>query len=167
MGLGALLGWTGSFLLAPIGLRGAAGPWLLAALIPVGVAFDVRLGRVRLPSIRRQVNEDWLRRYRGWVYGVGFGAQLGLGFATVVSLSAVYLTFAAAFLSAGPLAGALVGGAFGMARGATLLTVAGVHRMDQLVRVDATLRRWDRPAGVAAVAAEVILLATLVLAAIR
>src|ERR1700683_1402386 len=65
----------------------------------VGVALDLGLGGTRLPSVARQVNEDWMRSYRGWVYGVGFGFQLGLGLVTVVSASAVYLAFLAALLS--------------------------------------------------------------------
>src|SRR5947209_302552 len=58
------------------------GRWRLAALATVlalGVGADLRVAGLRLPSVRRQVNEDWLRRYRGWVYGAGFGAQLGAG----------------------------------------------------------------------------------------
>ena len=35
----------------------------------------------RLPSWRRQVNEDWLVGYRPWVVGGGFGLQLGAGVA--------------------------------------------------------------------------------------
>ena len=49
----------------------------IAIAVALGLAFDLRLGGLRLPSPRRQVNEDWLTAYRGWVYGVGFGAQLG------------------------------------------------------------------------------------------
>ena len=37
--------------------------------------------------------------YRGWVYGVGFGAQLGLGFITLVACAAIYCAFAIEFLS--------------------------------------------------------------------
>ena len=33
----------------------------------------------RVPGPNRQVNERWLDEFRGWVYGFGFGAQLGLG----------------------------------------------------------------------------------------
>src|SRR4051812_3316689 len=38
-----------------------------AAVVLAGTAFDLRVGGLRLPSIRRQVSEDWLGRYRGWV----------------------------------------------------------------------------------------------------
>src|ERR1700737_2018054 len=55
-------------------------------------------GVVAVPTVHRQVNEDWLHRYRGWVYGIGFGFQLGLGVVTIVTTAAVYLWIAAAFL---------------------------------------------------------------------
>src|SRR5690242_21643417 len=44
-----------------------------AVLVMAGTVLDLRVGGLRLPSIRRQVNEDWLGRYRGWVVGAGFG----------------------------------------------------------------------------------------------
>ena len=34
-------------------------------------------------------------RYRGWVYGLGFGAQLGFGVVTVVTSAATYVAFVA------------------------------------------------------------------------
>ena len=59
--------------------RSAVGAQLVAALLAVGLVLDLRSGGHALPSWRRQVDEQWLTRYRGWVYGVGFGAQLGFG----------------------------------------------------------------------------------------
>jgi hypothetical protein len=164
-GLGALLGWLGSLVMP----SAAAGPsrWLLAGLLGAGVALDVGAGGLRLPTVRRQVNEDWLRRYRGWVYGVGFGAQLGVGFATIVSVSAVYLAFSAAFLASSPFAGALVGGAFGLFRAGAQFAVVRVKRVDQLARAASLLRRWDRPARRVAIAAETTVLAAILVAAVR
>jgi len=112
-----------------------------------------------VPGPRRQVNEDWLRRYRGWVYGGGFGLQLGSGVVTVVSISAVYTMIAAALLSGSPWWGAVIGAAFGAVRGATAFGVAGVDRPQRLMAVDQTLRRWDRPARRIALTAEAGLLA--------
>src|SRR4249919_1505358 len=74
-----------------------------------------RSGRA-IPSWHRQVNEDWLTQYRGWVYGLGFGVQLGLGVVTIVTTAAVYLTWVAAFVSGSAAIGAAVGAAFGLAR---------------------------------------------------
>ena len=85
----------------------------------------------RLPTMRRQVNEDWLREYRGWVYGVAFGGQLGVGVSTIVTTSLVYVTLLAAFLAGGAGSGAAIVGLFGAARGATLLAGARVRRPER------------------------------------
>ena len=54
----------------------------VAALAVLAIGFDLLGGRV--PG-RRQVDERWLTTYRGWVYGFGFGVQLGFGLGTVVN----------------------------------------------------------------------------------
>ena len=155
--VGALLGTVGLALRDVLHPSGATALAFLAAVAVLGMALDAGLAGTRLPSVRRQVNEDWLRRYRGWVYGVGFGFQLGAAFFTVVSASAVYAAFLAALLSRSPLGGTVIGGVFGLARGLSILSVAGVRGHGQLVRVDARLRRWDRPARAVALLAEAML----------
>jgi hypothetical protein len=117
----------------------------LGAIALIGAAFDLGVMPFALPTVRRQVDERWLHRYRGWVYGLGFGVQLGLGLVTIVITAAVYATFAASLLSGSAITGAAIGGTFGLARAATSLSVAGVTRPDQLPRLDARLRRMDRP----------------------
>ena len=86
---------------------------ILALLAALGLAADLHLGGMRLPSPRRQVDERWLHRYRGWVYGGGFGFQLGFGLLTVVTTSTVYLTAAAAGLSDSVAAAIGIGALFG------------------------------------------------------
>lgn len=148
VGAGALVGWLMGCLGAA--LSGAAGPReaaaVLALLAVAGIAADLRLGGLRLPTVRRQVDDRWLNRYRGWVYGVGFGFQLGLGVVTVVTTSAVYLAFAAAVLSGSPAAGAMIGAVFGAVRWLSVLPGGRVRRSADLVRMDGHLRRWE-PAG--------------------
>jgi len=129
--LGALA-WSGD---EGLELRAA----LLAGALVAGLALDLR---GRLPTLRRQVNEDWLREYRGWVYGAGFGGQLGLGVTTIVTTSLVYATLIAAFLSAGVVRGLAVGAAFGLARGATLLVGAWVRQPADLSRLHMGIDRW-------------------------
>ena len=87
-GLGAVLGAAGGL----VGLSATTRTGLLAAAVAVAVAVDLVPG-LRAPGPRRQVNEAWLHRYRGWVYGAGFGLQLGLGVTTIVSTAAVYAEF--------------------------------------------------------------------------
>jgi hypothetical protein len=150
-GLGALLGLLGGAVAGSISTQAALA--ILAVALGLGVAADAGLAGVRLPTVRRQVNEGWLNAYRGWVYGLGFGVQLGLGVVTIVSTSAVYVTFLAALLSASAGAGAIIGGAFGLIRAATVLPAARVSEPSQLVALGDRLRRWgsrERPVGLAA-----------------
>jgi hypothetical protein len=144
-GLGGVFGALGQRAMAA-GHPGRAGLVALGALILIGVAIDAGLIGSGLPSMHRQVNEDWLRRYRGWVYAAGFGFQLGLGVVTIVSISSVYLAFGAALMSGSFGAGSIIGGSFGLLRAMPLLTTARVRLPRQLAGVDGALRRWDRPA---------------------
>jgi len=152
--LGAVLGAAGGL----VGLSATTRTGLLAAAVAVAVAVDLVPG-LRAPGPRRQVNEAWLHRYRGWVYGAGFGLQLGLGVTTIVSTAAVYATGAAAVLAGSAAAGALVGGAFGLARAATLLAAGGVDEPGALATLDRRLAAWERPARAAALVVEAALIA--------
>ncbi|HEX3331517.1 MAG TPA: hypothetical protein VHS27_16455 [Gaiellales bacterium] len=152
--LGALLGAAGGL----VALSATARAGLVAVAVAVAVTVDLVPGS-HVPGPRRQVNEAWLHRYRGWVYGAGFGLQLGLGVTTIVSTAAVYATGVAAFLAGSAAAGALVGGAFGLARAATLLAAGGVDEPGALATLDRRLVAWERPARVAALAAEAALIA--------
>ena len=52
---------------------------LVVAVLGLGLVLEAT-GRERLfPTRTRQVNENWIQSYRGWVYGGGFGAELGFG----------------------------------------------------------------------------------------
>jgi hypothetical protein len=137
---------AGAGLGAALGALGGAAPgfdWRLAvgALGLGGLALDARALGTRVPGPRRQVNEDWLATYRGWVYGAGFGAQLGGAFTTIVSSSLTWSAFACALVAGTPAAGALVGATFGAARALPILTTARVRDPQALRNV---LRRVDR-----------------------
>src|SRR3954470_12640849 len=82
--LGALLpsSWRGS---APVGL-------LVAALLLGGLLLDEPAGGMHLPTCRRQVDEAWLGRSRGWVCGARFGVRLALGPAPIVPSAPAYAT---------------------------------------------------------------------------
>jgi MFS family permease len=100
------------------------------------LALELRPG-ARLTTTRRQVNERWLDDYRGWVYGGGFGFQLGLGLVTIVTSAAVFAMAALALLAglAGSLGGAMiVGTVFGLARALPILSFAGVRDWHSLQR---------------------------------
>ncbi len=110
--LGFLVGKLGSLVFAD----GAGIARLIGFAVLSLVAAGIEAAGRRVPSWHRQVNEDWLTAYRGWVYGAGFGFQLGLGVVTIVTTVAVYLTWLGAGLSADPASGAAIGAAFGLAR---------------------------------------------------
>lgn len=121
---GATLG-AGAALLAAgvdaLDLSGEALAGIAALLGAVTIASDLALGGFRLPSHTRQVNETWLDQYRSWVYGGGFGWQIGVGLATYVTTAAVYLMIALAALTASPLAAFSIVTGFGLARGLAVL----------------------------------------------
>ena len=104
----------------------AAGLAVLAAAIDGGV-----LG-FSPPFFHRQVNEYWLGRYRAWVYGSGFGWQIGTGVTTYIMTAAVFLTIAFGALSAGPVAALLIGVVFGLARGLAVLLTARLRTTAEL-----------------------------------
>jgi hypothetical protein len=141
---GALAGGLGALALGGVEIEARLA--LVAAGLAVGLALDLAWGGTRLPTVRRQVNEDWLHAYRGWVYGLGFGLQLGVGAATIVGASAIYATFLCSFAAASVGAGALIGAIFGTVRGASVLAGRRVRGPGELVELGRRLRRWEAPA---------------------
>jgi hypothetical protein len=115
---------------------------LAAAVCLTGAAIDLGIGALGLPTVRRQVNEDWLVRYRGWVCGVGFGFQLGLGVVTIVTSATVYVVFVLALLSASPAGGCALGAAFGLVRALPLLTMRRVNSPARLNSAHRRMQRW-------------------------
>jgi MFS family permease len=111
---------------AGAGLAAAVASWHLSASMAaaaaavaatITAASDAAPARWQLPIHRRQVNEVWLDRYRPWVYGLGFGWQIGAGLTTYIMTAAVYLTVVLAALSGDPLLALGAGAAFGLVRG--------------------------------------------------
>ncbi len=92
---------------------------LVAALVTL--AAEVGVFGFKLPIHRRQVNERWLDQFRSWVYGAGFGWQIGSGLATYVMTPAIYLMILLAALSGAPAVALAVGTGFGLVRGLAVL----------------------------------------------
>lgn len=149
--LGVPLRWTGVDTLVISVIAAVAA---LAALV-----FDASGGRIPLPRYKRQVNEDWMGHYRGWVYGLWWGFQLGLGWTTIVTSAVVYLVFVLAFLTASPLWGLAIGTTFGVVRGLAVLTVARVDTPEQLLSFHRSLQRRAPLAQGAAIVADVVVVA--------
>ena len=148
--LGSVLGLVGGALPASLHL-GRAGGWAVAAATAaMGVLLDLRIFGLSLPTIRRQVNENWLQELRGVVTGAGFGFQLGLGVVTIVTSSLIYLLWVVALLTGSALTGLVLGTVFGAARSVTVFAMYDVHRPDQLAAAHRRLAAWARPAHLAA-----------------
>lgn len=111
---------------ASLDLSGRSRVALAAVFSLVTVSSDPHLGGFRLPSHIHQVNETWLDQYRAWVYGGGFGWQIGVGVATYVTTAAVYLLIALMALTASPIASLCIGAGFGSVRGLAVLLGRGL-----------------------------------------
>jgi hypothetical protein len=148
---GAAVGATGGAVL-PAGLGAHGRLAVLAGALAAAIVVDA-LARP-IPGPRRQVDERWLDQYRGWVYGAGYGSQLGLGVTTIVSSAATYVALLAALETASAPAGAIVLGCFGAVRGLTPLVAAGVRSQRRLVEFHRVLARWRAAARWGAVGAQ-------------
>lgn len=149
----ALGGATTGLVLGGVGALLPSLPVLLVAGAVCLLAAAADLAPGRLPVGRRQVDERWLGVYRGWVYGLGFGYQLGLGLVTIVTSAATFAVLAVALLTQSPLAGAVVGLVFGSARALPALLVRSVDRPDRLRQLARRVEQQRRTAARVTVAA--------------
>lgn len=135
---GAGLGLTGLVLSAP---WGPVGLWLVVA---VGLLYAIReLAGLQIPIFdRKQQVPDWWRTYFGRFTTAGlYGAGLGIGFLTFLR-HGTYVAVCATALAAGDLAvGAMLGGAFGFARGITAFVGAATRDEEGAALVVAALER--------------------------
>ena len=130
---GTLGGATLGLLMAglALGVRAASPSTVALAIVAcvvaiVAAASDRRLGGFHLPFHSRQVNEQWLDQFRPWVYGAGFGWQIGVGLATYIKTAALYLMIVLAALTASPATALAIGTLFGLVRGLAVLLGRGI-----------------------------------------
>jgi len=120
---GLCIGGLAALAAAALALADLPAAALLGAGAVVATAtasIDMGLLGIDLPIFKRQVNDAWLRRYRSWVYGAGFGWQIGFGVATYIMTAGVLLTIALAVLTTSPLQALLIGATFGLVRGSAV-----------------------------------------------
>src|SRR5215471_7085767 len=153
---GALLGVVAGLVALRLGHALGPRPREAVLLAVVVVAAALELAGRRPPSWRRQVNEVWLTTYRGWVYGGGFGVQLGAALVTIVTSPLTYVMVAAAALVGSFPAAVVVAATFGLARGATILASARVRDQDALVRLHRRLVQLGPPVARGAAVAMVV-----------
>lgn len=164
---GACLGAVAALLAAGVAATGAtAHPVAIAAvgagLALTGAAVDAGVLGGVLPLVRRQVDDGWLAAYRPWLYGAGFGWQLGVGLATYLMTAGVVVLTVLAALTGSPAAAVLVGIGFGAARGVTVLLTARCHTPVQLRDLHRRLDRSRKAVQAAAAAAQAAVAVTLV-----
>jgi hypothetical protein len=166
LALGLLAASLGALL--PASWRSSPPAYLLVAgALVVGLLLDLGVAGRRLPTWRRQVDQAWLGRYRGWVVGAGFGAQLGFGLVTIVTSATTYAVALLCLLSGDPIVGLLVGGAFGLVRALPSAFMGRVVTREQLWRVLARVEHGAPAADVAARLALATAAATLTVVAMR
>lgn len=125
-----------------------------AGLAALGAAVDAAVLGVAPPFFKRQVNEHWLAQYRAWVYGSGFGWQIGAGVTTYIMTAAVFLTVALGALTAGPWAAFGIGVVFGLVRGVAVLLTARRHTTAQLFALHRRFDELGEPVRRAVIAAQ-------------
>jgi hypothetical protein len=157
--MGVVAGLLGSVVFGGLGV----GVRLVVVAVALAAGMAWEFGRGAVPGPRRQVNERWLDEYRGWIYGLGFGAQLGAGVTTIVVSSAVYTVWLAALAVAGPLPGLLIGACAGALRGATVLVGARVATPQRLVGFHRRMGSLERPVRLAGLWAQLALAGAAVL----
>jgi hypothetical protein len=141
---GAALGAAGALLHAP---WGAASAVVVAVVAVVYAARELVGLPVPVPAARRQV-PDWWRSFFSWpVAAALYGAGLGIGFLTFLTNGGLVVVAAAALASGRPATGAVLLGAFGLARGLSALLArpvrtreAGAALVDRLAASDPM--RW-------------------------
>jgi hypothetical protein len=156
--LGALAA-LGAMVVSGLGFSATASAALVLLVGIVTLASDLRLGGFHLPENPRQVERSWLDRYRPWVYGLGFGWQLGVGVATFVMSASVYLMVVVAAATGEPWLALAVVALFGLIRGLAILPAAGVRTPADLGELHRRMERFRPASRVVAIAGQIGVLA--------
>ena len=159
--LGALAA-LGAMAVAGIGLSSSASAALVLAAGLITLASDLGVGGFRLPANPRQVERIWLDRYRPWIYGLGFGWQLGVGVATYVMSASVYLMVVVAAATGEAWLALAIVTLFGLLRGLAILPAAGVRTPADLGRLHRRMERLRPTSRVVALAGQIGVLAVTV-----
>lgn len=161
---GATLGVAVAALALGVDALSLTGREVSAVALAAGIvtlASDVGVGGFRVPVHHRQVNEHWLDQFRPWVYGAGFGWQIGTGLATYIVTAAVYLMMLLAALIGNAWLAIGLGALFGLLRGLSVCLGRHISSSETL----RTFHQWFDDLGPkvrrATVAAEAIVVALL------
>ncbi|MGI8631021.1 MAG: hypothetical protein ACR2NA_00500 [Solirubrobacterales bacterium] len=171
--VGALVGGVATF--GALSLLGAAlhdargaGTGAVVAAVVAGIAALAELRGVRIvPQIRRQVPEHWRRVMPMPVASGLYGVLLGLGFTTFVLTFAVWALAGVAIALGNPLAGLVLGVAFGVGRALPVAVIApladrpfGIRASELMAEQPAVLRGFRVADGLALMAVALALAVT-------
>jgi hypothetical protein len=166
LAIGAAVGALGAGVTAVAGAPSTGAVVLVLGVLGILTAVsDLRGSAVPLPSWQRQVDERWLTTYRGWVYGAGFGAQLGGAVFTRIPTATTHLWLVAAAATFSPVLGALIGGTFGAVRAAPLLLTHALRDPARLQRFHARMEERSTAARRGTSAAVIVTVAATLVAA--
>ena len=130
--LGVLGGTVGLALNLVLDTTSAARVWLVAGFALLSLVLEATSRERLMPTRSRQVNENWIQSYRGWIYGGGFGAELGFGLSTIITTTLIHLLVVAMVLVASFPQALVLGLTFGTVRGATVLAGRSIDSPDKL-----------------------------------
>ena len=145
---GLTLGAVMAGLAAVVGALGVSASTALgiaSVTALVCAASDLDPFGLHLPFHGRQVNERWLDQYRAWVYGGGFGWQIGCGLATYITTAGMYLTILLTALTGNPLAALAIGAGFGLVRGLAIYAGRSITTTDRLLAAHRRFGALRRP----------------------
>ncbi len=134
-----------ALVVAGLGATSTLALWIIAVAALGAAASDGRVAGFHLPGHDRQVNERWLDSYRPWVYGAGFGWQIGVGLATYIMTAGLYLLIIMGGLTANPWTAVAIGGLFGLVRGLAVYLAAGLDSGEKLLAFHARFESWREP----------------------
>ncbi|MEX2251585.1 MAG: hypothetical protein WD895_05885 [Acidimicrobiia bacterium] len=143
---GATLGGVAALVSIPVGAADIPEMTVFAIIGLFGVVSifsDLGVKGFRLPRHRRQVDRLWLDHYRSWVYGTGFGWQIGVGLATYIVTTAVYLTLLIAILTGSPIRALTIGLVFGTVRGLAIFLGVRASTIERLHALHRGLTRLE------------------------
>jgi hypothetical protein len=111
---------------------GSAGYVLIALTALIYFAREAFGAPIPLPQLRRQVPEWWRAFYSRNVAALLYGLGLGIAFMTYLSFGTFVVVAVGALASGHPGSGAIIVGAFGLARALSVVVAIPVARLDGL-----------------------------------
>jgi hypothetical protein len=149
--LGAVMAGLAA-VVAALGVSTATALGIATVAALVCAASDLDPFGLHIPFHGRQVNERWLDQYRAWVYGGGFGWQIGCGLATYITTAGMYLTILLGALTGEPFVALAIGAGFGLIRGLSIFWGRSITSPESLLAVHRRFGALRRPVRLATIA---------------